>query len=67
MRWHPQGISPDVAGHGPAGLGAMRQILAGLGRFWFGRVIADDLSTEGFGPLCWVLRNSDAALQCRAG
>lgn len=21
--------------------------------------MADDLSTEGFGPLCWVLRNPD--------
>lgn len=37
----------------------MRQILAGLGRFWFGRVIADDFSAEGFGPLRWVLWNSD--------
>jgi hypothetical protein len=27
-----------------------------------GVVIADDLSTEGYGPLCWVLRNSDAAV-----
>ena len=24
-----------------------------------GEVTADDLSTEGFGPLCWVLRNPD--------
>ena len=24
-------------------------------------VNADNLSTEGFGPLCWVLRNSDLA------
>jgi hypothetical protein len=26
-----------------------------------GAVTADDLSTEGFGPLCWVLRNPDVA------
>ena len=25
-----------------------------------GEATADDLSTEGFGPLCWVLRNPDA-------
>ena len=24
-------------------------------------VTADDLSTEGFGPLCWVPRNPDVA------
>ena len=26
-----------------------------------------DVSTEGFGPLCWVLRNPDAARRSEAG
>jgi hypothetical protein len=29
-----------------------------VGRGWL-RLLADDLSAEGFGPLRWVLRNSD--------
>lgn len=29
-----------------------------VGRGWL-RLLADDLSAEGFGPLRWVLRNPD--------
>jgi hypothetical protein len=32
------------------------------GGVWQGMVTADDLSTEGFGPLCWVLWNPDKAV-----
>ena len=56
MRWHPQGVSPDLAWHGKD-----RRGRAGRGPVRPGGVKADDLSTEGLGPLCWVLRNSDAA------
>ena len=58
-----------MARYGPARLGQAR-----LGTAWQGQVrfLADDLSTEGFGPLCWVLRNPDVAWkgevgQCVAG
>ena len=56
MCWHPQGVSPDVARLAKVRLGMVR---CGGGGAFPGRVIADDLSAEGFGPLRWVLRNSD--------
>ena len=36
-------------------------VVSGMARFSVVRPTADDLSTEGFGPPCWVLRNSDLA------
>ena len=56
MCWHPQGVSPDLACdgrvvHGGARCGKNGRAKAGL--------FANDLSAEGFGPLRWVLRNSD--------
>ena len=54
MRWHPCGVSPDVAGYGRVGSVQMRS-----GRLRCVAVKANDLSAEGFGPLRWVLWNSD--------
>ena len=54
MCWHPQGVSPDVVLLGPVWRGRARSARVGPGA-----VRADDLSAEGFGPLRWVLRNSD--------
>lgn len=47
-------------------LDVVRLVVAGphkvwLNGVWQGWLTADDLSTEGFGPLCWVLRNPDVA------
>jgi hypothetical protein len=44
---------------GQALCGAARPGVVSLGLIWRVGVTADDLSTEGFGPLCWVLWNPD--------
>ena len=47
--------------------GAVMRGCARQGAHWRGLATADDLSTEPFGALCWVLRNPDAAWQFRIG
>ena len=52
---------------GQALCGAARSGVVSFGLIWRVGVTADDLSTEGFGPLCWVLRNPDSAERASAG
>lgn len=55
MRWASgDGVSPSVAGLTP-----VRQGWPRCGAVWRGLATADDLSTEPYGALCWVLRNPD--------
>jgi hypothetical protein len=57
----------DVAGHGAGWQGQAQRCQARLGMAKRGAVRADDLSTGGFGLLCWVLLNPATARHVATG